>query len=126
MDELMQKLSGYLDAAEGVITEYAPQAVDAALFVVRAQAIWHLVAGLIAVAVLGVMARVFLKQAKLAAERGVLHNDANVLACIGSGAVIVPAAIVALMLLGDFYNWIAALDPMLGLVYKAVSSAGLL
>lgn len=129
MNELLQKLSEYLDAAEGVIREYGPQAVDAALWVVRFDAIWNLVFGflyLLSAAALGKLALKLVKRGIEEDEKGSSSGPVYFMGVFFSSLFSMILFIFGVATLSTVYYWIAAFDPAMGLVYRAAQSAGLL
>src|SRR5689334_20972688 len=127
MDELLAKLSEYLDAAAKVIGTVAPQVWEVTLLVIRLQGIFSLALGFLLLSVIAVYyLKYFPKMWKLTADpnNGHYHDEGpKVALCVISGAVTIVLVILTGVCL-QFSAWLSAFWPQAALIYRVGEKAG--
>lgn len=123
---LMSKLSEYLDAAEKVVVNYAPQVWDATLQIVRAESIFMLVAwsAALAVGVYGFTRAIAGFKANGKAQNYRDEKEWPVPACVASSLILVMCFVSALC--AGVHTLLGVFSPELAILYALCSKAGLL
>lgn len=125
MDKLLDTLSQYLQQAQSVITKYGPHVWDATLAIVRANAIFNLAVMFVVTLATVIMAWKLLPFL----YRKCVHEDSEgwiVAAVIASVADAVGIVASIVLWICSFPDWLGALNPAAGVLYKIASKAGIL
>lgn len=117
MNEILGKLNEYLEAAEGLVTEYADDAAQLLLHVIQMEAIFYLVTALVIAIPVCIWS---CNKAAYAWTEG-MGKDSQVIYAIGGPIISLITGGYALGSLLSFYNWLAAFNPLAGLVYKLIN-----
>jgi hypothetical protein len=116
------KLTTYLDAAEKLLVEHAPAAADTVLRVIQYGAIFQLVIGIVCLISIPVFVALLRKCMIMAHEADhsgsaeLLYGGGMVVCCVA----LITVTIAVMVNLLNFYNWLAAINPLLGLIYKVI------
>ena len=121
MNDILGKLSEYLEAAEGLVVEYAPEAAQLVLRVVQLEAIFYLLLGTAGAIMLWPCIRWFLGGIKQSAECRDGDELPHIMQLMAAGIGACTSIILVCANLFSFYYWLAAFNPLAGLVYKLIN-----
>lgn len=126
MDKLLTLLNTYLQAAQHVITQYAPVVWNATLHLIQVNSAFNLiirgVGTLILIAIPIVLHLVINPENKEHDHRFDKRDKKILVGCITAGVVVVTFIIWAT----SFYDWLGVLAPQLYLLYGVAAKAGIL
>jgi len=123
MNDILGKLSEYLEAAEGLVIEYAPEAAQLVLMVVQMEAVFDLVLGFGWLGASYLCYRGFQRCSGEADNEDLNMDERETQGWVAVifGIFCPIMGIISMASVLSFYNWLAAFNPLAGLVYKLIN-----